>query len=487
MRKTKIVCKLGPASSDEKTIEQMLKAGMDVARINMSHGTHKIQKDQIDLFRKVRDRLGIPAAVMLDTRGPEIRLGDFENGSVTVENGQIFKLTVNPIMGNSEIAYITYDKLPQKVKEGNTILIDDGKIELTVKKTTETEIECEVVTGGKISNHKSLNVPRVALDMEYMSAQDKKDIVFGVENDVDFIAASFVRRKEDVIELRKFVDYYGGHHIKIIAKIENIEGIKNFDEILEHSDGIMVARGDMGVEIEYEKLPGIQKKFIKRCYQSGKMVITATQMLESMIQNASPTRAEITDVANAIFDGTSAIMLSGESAMGKYPVLAVKVMAKIAQQAERDAFSMGAYNNISLEVDSSDTTNAICDATCTTARDLKAKAIIAVTKYGQTARRMSKFRPFEPVVAATPVLKTYHQLSLSWGVYPALARYQKNSDELFIHAIDCAKQIDIVKDGDIVVITAGIPVDTSGNTNILKVQTVGLKETYGIQDTENRD
>lgn len=487
MRKTKIVCTLGPASSDEKTIEQMLKAGMDVARINMSHGTHKIQKDQIDLFRKVRDRLGIPAAVMLDTRGPEIRLGDFENGSVTVENGQIFKLTVNPIMGNSEIAYITYDKLPQKVKEGNTILIDDGKIELTVKKTTETEIECEVVTGGKISNHKSLNVPRVALDMEYMSAQDKKDIVFGVENDVDFIAASFVRRKEDVIELRKFVDYYGGHHIKIIAKIENIEGIKNFDEILEHSDGIMVARGDMGVEIEYEKLPGIQKKFIKRCYQSGKMVITATQMLESMIQNASPTRAEITDVANAIFDGTSAIMLSGESAMGKYPVLAVKVMAKIAQQAERDAFSMGAYNNISLEVDSSDTTNAICDATCTTARDLKAKAIIAVTKYGQTARRMSKFRPFEPVVAATPVLKTYHQLSLSWGVYPALARYQKNSDELFIHAIDCAKQIDIVKDGDIVVITAGIPVDTSGNTNILKVQTVGLKETYGIQDTENRD
>ena len=460
---------------------------MDVARINMSHGTHKIQKDQIDLFRKVRDRLGIPAAVMLDTRGPEIRLGDFENGSVTVENGQIFKLTVNPIMGNSEIAYITYDKLPQKVKEGNTILIDDGKIELTVKKTTETEIECEVVTGGKISNHKSLNVPRVALDMEYMSAQDKKDIVFGVENDVDFIAASFVRRKEDVIELRKFVDYYGGHHIKIIAKIENIEGIKNFDEILEHSDGIMVARGDMGVEIEYEKLPGIQKKFIKRCYQSGKMVITATQMLESMIQNASPTRAEITDVANAIFDGTSAIMLSGESAMGKYPVLAVKVMAKIAQQAEHDAFSMGAYNNISLEVDSSDTTNAICDATCTTARDLKAKAIIAVTKYGQTARRMSKFRPFEPVVAATPVLKTYHQLSLSWGVYPALARYQKNSDELFIHAIDCAKQIDIVKDGDIVVITAGIPVDTSGNTNILKVQTVGLKETYGMQDAENRD
>jgi pyruvate kinase len=487
MRKTKIVCTLGPASSDEKTIEQMLKAGMDVARINMSHGTHKIQKDQIDLFRKVRDRLGIPAAVMLDTRGPEIRLGDFENGSVTVENGQIFKLTVNPIMGNSEIAYITYDKLPQKVKEGNTILIDDGKIELTVKKTTETEIECEVVTGGKISNHKSLNVPRVALDMEYMSAQDKKDIVFGVENDVDFIAASFVRRKEDVIELRKFVDYYGGHHIKIIAKIENIEGIKNFDEILEHSDGIMVARGDMGVEIEYEKLPGIQKKFIKRCYQSGKMVITATQMLESMIQNASPTRAEITDVANAIFDGTSAIMLSGESAMGKYPVLAVKVMAKIAQQAEHDAFSMGAYNNISLEVDSSDTTNAICDATCTTARDLKAKAIIAVTKYGQTARRMSKFRPFEPVVAATPVLKTYHQLSLSWGVYPALARYQKNSDELFIHAIDCAKQIDIVKDGDIVVITAGIPVDTSGNTNILKVQTVGLKETYGMQDAENRD
>lgn len=472
MKKTKIVCTLGPASNNETTLEQMLLAGMNVARLNFSHGSHESHKKVIETFRKVRDRLQLPAALMLDTKGPEIRLKCFENGAVTLKEHTTFTLSTKDLLGTSSIASVTYKDLPRQLKENDRILIDDGRIQLRVLSTTETTVECEVLHGGKVSDHKGINLPGVNLDMEYLSPQDKDDVLFGIEQDVDFIAASFVRRAQDIIDLRKFVDYNGGHHIKLIAKIENIEGIENFDEILLHSDGIMVARGDMGVEVEYERLPGLQKRFIRRCYQSGKVVITATQMLESMINNPTPTRAEITDVANAVFDGTSAVMLSGESAMGKYPVEAVKVMAKIAEQAEQDAFIMEVFKNISHDMDATDMTNAICDATCTTAKDLKAKAIIAVTKHGHTARRMSKFRPSTPIVAATPVIKTFHQLALSWGVYPVLARYQQTSDDLFLHAIDCAKMIDIVQTGDRVVITAGIPLDTSGNTNILKVEVV---------------
>lgn len=472
MKKTKIVCTIGPSSNNEATMEQMLLCGMNVARLNFSHGTHEAHHAVIETFRKVRDRLQIPAAVMLDTKGPEIRLRDFEQGSIHLADGSTFTLTTEDILGNESIASVTYKDLPRQIKPNDTLLIDDGRIRFTVLSTTDTTVECQVVHGGKLSNHKGINLPGIKLDMNYLSDQDKKDLLFGIENDVDFIAASFVRRPQDILDMRKFLNYHGGHNIKIIAKIENLEGIENFDEILALSDGIMVARGDMGVEVEYERLPGLQKRFIKRCYQSGKVVITATQMLESMINSPTPTRAEITDVANAVFDGTSAVMLSGESAMGKYPVEAVKVMAKIAEQAESDAFDMDAFKHIHHDMDSADMTNAICDATCTTAKDLKAKAIIAVTKHGHTARRMSKFRPSAPIVAATPVLKTYHQLALSWGVYPVLARYQKTSDHLFMHAIDCAKMIDIVQPGDRVVITAGIPLDTSGNTNILKVEVV---------------
>ena len=359
------------------------------------------------------------------------------------------------------------------MQPGNSILVDDGNIELCVKECTETDVVCTVVRGGVISNHKGINVPNVHLDMPFLSEQDKADILFGIENDVDFIAASFVRCKEDVIALRKFVDYNGARDLRIISKIENIEGVNNFDEILRYSDGIMVARGDMGVELEFERLPGLQKRFIKKCYQSGKMVITATQMLESMIAHANPTRAEITDVANAVFDGTSAVMLSGETAMGKYPDLAVRVMSRIVTQAEQDAFEMDAYAGYGYEIDNTDTTNAVCDATCTTARDIRAKAVIVVTKSGQTARRMSKFRPSQPIVAATPVDKTFNQLALSWGVFPVLARMQSSSDELLLHAIDCAKQIDVVENGDIVVIAAGIPLDTPGSTNLMRVAIVG--------------
>ncbi len=473
MRKTKIICTLGPASSDEAVLEEMLRSGMNVARLNFSHGTHAQHRELIGKFREVRDRLGLPAAVLLDTKGPEIRLRDFANGAAVVRPGDPFDLVVEDMLGTNRSAAITYAELPKMLHAGNTLLIDDGRIVMEVTECTDTVIHCRVTIGGELRNHKSINVPRVHLDMPYLSEQDKADLLFGIDNNVDFVAASFVRCKEDVVAVRKFLDYHGGHEIKIIAKIENLEGVDNFDAILEKSDGIMVARGDMGVEVEYERLPGIQKKFIRRCYQAGKMVITATQMLESMVQNPSPTRAEITDVANAVFDGTSAVMLSGESAMGNYPVLAVRVMAKIAEQAEQDAFAMDVYRGIQYEMDATDTTNAICDATCTTARDLNAKAIICVTKYGQTARRMSKFRPRIPIVAATPVEKTYHQLSLSWGVYPVRARYQKTTDDLFIHAIDCAKQIDMVADGDCVVMTGGVPLDTPGSTNTLKAEIVG--------------
>jgi len=472
MRKTKIVCTLGPACRNKATLEKLIKNGMNVARLNFSHGDHEYHKETIEMLKEVRSRLGIPLSILLDTKGPEIRLKDFENDEAYVNDGDTFTLTTNDIIGNNKIAAITYKDLPLQLAPGNKLLIDDGNITAVVRECSETDIICEIIHGGKLSNHKGINVPNVHLEIEYLSEQDKKDILFGIENDVDYIASSFVRCKEDVIALRKFVNYNGGHSIKIISKIENIEGVENFDEILSKSDGIMIARGDMGVEVEYERLPGLQKRFIKKCYKSGKMVITATQMLESMISHPNPTRAEITDVANAVFDGTSAVMLSGETAVGKFPVLATKVMAKISEQAERDSFELNSYNSFDYEIDTADTTNAVCDAACTTARDIKAKAIIAVTKYGQTARRMSKFRPFEPIVAATPVEKTFHQLALSWGVYPVLSRHQNTSDELFLHAIDCAKQIDLINPGDMVVIAAGVPIDTPGNTNILKVEVV---------------
>lgn len=470
MKRTKIICTLGPASSDEKTIAKMLKNGMNVARFNFSHGTHEYHKEMIETFRRVRDELGIPAAVMLDTKGPEIRLKEFKEHKVTLNEGAYFTLTTDDVEGNADMVSVTYKDLPSQMNMGDRVLIDDGKVVLEVLETSQTDMKCRVITGGEISDKKGVNIPGKHLDFQYISRQDEADLIFGVEMDVDFVAASFVRSKEDVIAVRNLLDYYGGHNIKIISKIENIEGVENFDEILRYSDGIMVARGDMGVEIEYEKLPGLQKSFIKKCYEAGKMVITATQMLESMVHSATPTRAEITDVANAVFDGTSAVMLSGETAMGNHPDLAVSVMAKIVCQAETDAFSMNFYSNASYENDVNDTANAICDAACTTARDLNAAAIIAVTMSGFTARRVSKFRPHEIIVAATPDMKTYHQLSMSWGVFPVKALFQSNSEELFMHAVACAKKDGYVSHGDRVVITAG---NGGGSTNVLRVEIVG--------------
>ena len=473
MLRTKIVCTLGPASNNEDTIEKMLKAGMNVARINFSHGTHEEHAKTIALFRSVRDRLGRPAAVMLDTKGPEIRIKTVKDGKIEVRPGELFTFTAREVEEGENEVSITYGALAKEVVPGTTILLDDGKLNFCVETTTDTDIVCRVIQGGEIRNRKSINVPNFSINMPYMSDVDKADVLFGIKQDVDFIAASFVRSEDDVIALRKFLDYNGGHSIKIISKIENMQGVNNFDSILAASDGIMVARGDMGVEVDFEKLPGIQKTFIRRCYQSGKIVITATQMLESMINSTFPTRAEISDVANAVFDGTSAVMLSGETAMGINPPHVVAVMARIAKQAESDAIRLKSYADIDYELDNEDTTNAICDAACTTANDLSAKAIIAVTKSGYTAKRVSKFRPHQAIVAATPELKTYHQLSMSWGVLPVLSLDQTDTDKLFRHAIDCARQIDVVNDGDRVVITAGIPLGKYGATNILKVETVG--------------
>lgn len=385
MRKTKIVCTIGPASKERETLKKMLQAGMNVARVNFSHGTHKDHKETIETFRSVRDELGVPAAVLLDTRGPEIRIKDFKNGQEVLEHGQRFIITTREIMGTKEIVSVTYKDFPKEVNVGNLVLINDGKIVIKVEETTDTDVKGLVIHGGKISNHKGINLPNVNLNMKYMSEQDREDILFGIAHDVDYIAASFVRSAKDVMTIRTLLDENGGQEIGVIAKIESTQGIENFEEILQIADGIMVARGDMGVEVAYEKLPGIQKRFIKRCVQSGKIVITATQMLESMITSPMPTRAEITDVANAVFDGTSAVMLSGETAAGKYPVEAVSTMAKIAKQAEED---MPRKEMIWHEMDVMDVTNAVGHAACTLAKDIQAGAIMAITKTGYTARRM---------------------------------------------------------------------------------------------------
>ena len=472
MLKTKIVCTIGPASRSEKVMTEMLKAGMNVARLNFSHGDHESHREVIETFRRVRERLGKPAAIMLDTKGPEVRICTFKDGKAYLEEGSTFTLTTREIEGDSTRVSVTYADLPSQLKRGDRVLIDDGRLELTVKELTDTDVICTVVTGGPVTNRKGVNIPGVHLDLPYLNERDMADLRFGVEMDVDYVAASFVRSADDVIAMRNYLDYYGGHNIRILAKIENAEGIENFEEILKHANGIMVARGDMGVEVDYERLPGLQKRFIRRCYQSGKIVITATQMLESMIHNTTPTRAEITDVANAVFDGTSAVMLSGETAMGDHPARVVQVMSKIAAQAEKDAFEIGAYRAFAgHEHYTGDATDAICDAACTTARDLHATAILTVTRSGYTAQHLSKFRPFEPIVAATPSDKTYNQLALCWGVYPIRAIYQPDTNVLVTHAIDCAKRFGYVKTGDRVVVTAG-GTGESGTTDVLKVQVV---------------
>lgn len=472
LKKTKIVCTIGPASRDADTMREMLEAGMNVARLNFSHGTHEEHRKTIETFRRVRDEQDRPAAILLDTKGPEIRLGDFENGSEILEEGDEFTLTSKECPGTKERVSTTYKALPSQVSLGTSILIDDGRVRLRVAGTTEDEVRCIVVNGGKVSNRKGVNIPNQSLDLEYISEADRQDILFGIEMDVDYVAASFVRSGADVKVLRSLLNENGGDRIKIISKIENTEGIENFKEILALSDGIMIARGDMGVEVDFEKLPGIQKKFIKECCKAGKTVITATQMLESMTHSPAPTRAEITDVANAVFDGTSAVMLSGESAAGDYPVETVKAMAKIVSQAEEDAEEVNQYKFLEVETNDRDVSNAMGHAACTTAHDIKASAIVAITTSGYTAEMMAKYKPVEPIIAATPDSKTYHQQALTRGVYPVLTQRSSNWNDLMEKAIEGAERMKFVKKGDCIVLSAGMPLQVPGTTNLIRVKTI---------------
>lgn len=470
VRKTKIICTIGPKTEDETVLRELMLAGMNVARLNFSHENYEAHERRIKLIKALREELNLPIAIMLDTRGPEIRIKTFENSKVVLEKGQKFTLTTEDIVGNNERVSITFKKLPLCVKPDTAILLNDGLIELKVLSVTKTEIVCAVVEGGVLSNNKSINIPNCHIEMPYLSKKDEEDLLFGIKQDVDYIAMSFVRSADDVKEVRNLLNRNGGEEIEIIAKIENHEGVNNIDDILRYSDGIMVARGDMGVEIPFEQLPSIQKNIIKKCFRAGKKVITATQMLESMIHAPKPTRAEISDIANAVFDGTSAIMLSGETAVGDYPLQTLKTMASIASYAES---TINYKKNFSaLEMEIKNISDAVSHATCAAAMDLNAAAILVVTQSGLTARMISSFRPGPPIIAVTTSKKVFHKLSLSWGVVPALGTMQENTDLLFAHAIDCAKKTGIVKKGDIVVITAGVPVGVSGNTNILKIEHV---------------
>ena len=467
MRKTKIICTIGPASQSEEKLRELMLAGMNVARFNFSHGDHEEQHGKYDRMRKVSKELNLPIAALLDTKGPEIRLRDFEGGKVMLEAGQKFTLTTKEIMGTNEIASITYKELIHDISAGTTILIDDGLIEMTVEEITDTDIICNVVNGGPVSNHKGVNVPGAELSMPYISESDKNDILFGVELGFDIIAASFVRNKEDVLEVRKILDERNSK-MMIISKIENMQGIKNLDEIIEVSDGIMVARGDMGVEVPLEEVPVLQKQIIKKAVAKGKQVITATQMLESMIHNPRPTRAETTDIANAIYDGTPAIMLSGESAQGQYPVEAVQTMARIAERTEEDIDFAGRLKKREVPGDGNITT-AISHATCTLAADLDVKAIICVTMSGFTASMISRFKPSCPIIGCTVKRLVWRQLNLQWGVMPLLIQEENTAEDLFHAAIDAAVDAGYIVKGDKIIITAGMPLGISGKTNQLRV------------------
>lgn len=466
MRRTKIICTIGPASESEEKLRELMLAGMNVARFNFSHGTHEEQKIKFERVDRVRRELGLPVATLLDTKGPEIRLRDFKDGKVELEAGQTFTLTTENILGTKEKAAITYKNLKNDISEGTTILIDDGLIEMNVEKIEGEDIICRVINGGFVSNHKGVNVPGAVLSMPYISEADKADILFGVEKGFEFLAASFARTKDDILQVRKILNEKKSN-MKIIAKIENMQGIENMEEILSVSDGVMVARGDMGVEVPLEEVPILQKKMIKMAVTHGKHVITATQMLESMIKNPRPTRAEATDIANAIYDGTTAIMLSGESAAGLYPVEAVKTMAKIAESAEHDIDYRGRLARYSE--DKRDITTAIAYATCSTAMDLNAAAIITVTMSGFSAESVSRYKPGCMIIGCTVNARVCRQLNLLWGVNPLLIGEEELPETLFADAVAEARRAGYVKKGDIVVLTAGVPLGITGKTNTIRV------------------
>ena len=477
-KKTKIVCTLGPVSQSEETLTKLIENGLNVCRFNFSHGSHEEHKERMDIVKKVRDELKKPVAILLDTKGPEIRTGNFADPEVFLEEGSKFIITMADVIGNKEMCTVSYKGLAEDVVEGDTILIDDGLVGLKVENVVGEEIHCVVENSGIVKNHKGVNVPGVKINLPALTPKDISDIEFGITQGIDFIAASFVRKASDVLAIREVLENNNATDIQIISKIENQEGVDNLDEILQVSDGLMVARGDLGVEIPTEDKPIVQKQKIKKCKALGQPVITATQMLDSMIRNPRPTRAEVTDVANAIYDGTDAIMLSGETAAGKYPVEAVKVMAAIAKRIEETLD----YDTIlrSKGLNNTNVTDAISYATCTTAKSLTASGIVTSTSSGYTARMVSKFRPKTPIIAATPNERTSRQLSLSWGVYTVMCEQAENTDDLIDNSIEASKNEGYIHEGELVVITTGVPTGVSGTTNLIKVQVISEEICQGI-------
>ena len=471
MRKTKIICTLGPSTDKDGVLRELVANGMNVARFNFSHGSYEEHKGRLDNLKAIRAELGKPVAALLDTKGPEIRLKEFKNGVEMLEAGQTFTLTTREVEGTKEICSITYKDLPQDVHEGGTIMLDDGLIKLRITNVTDTDITCEVLNSGKIKNKKGVNVPGVHLSMPYLSQRDRDDIIFGVQQGFDFIAASFVRTAQDVYDIRNLLNEYDSN-IRIIAKIENREGVNNIDSILAAADAVMVARGDLGVEIDFTELPGIQKSVIDRSFSFGKPIVTATQMLDSMMVNPRPTRAEISDVANAIYDGTSAIMLSGETAAGAYPVEALKTMSAIAERTENEVH----YRDNRL-VDAGNGQISVSDATahaaCLTAKDVNASAIVTVSESGNTARLLSKYRPEQPIIACVMNEQVQRQLAISWGITPLMMALAHSTDELIEMSTSLAKENGYLHDGELAVVTAGVPVGVSGTTNMIKIHMIG--------------
>ena len=486
MRKTKIICTLGPSTDKEGVLRELIANGMNVARFNFSHGSHEEHLGRLEKLKALREELGKPVAALLDTKGPEIRLKDFKNGVENLVAGQTFTLTTRDVEGTNEICSITYKDLPMDVEPNGTIMLDDGLIKLQIQTVNDTDIVCTVLNNGKIKNKKGVNVPGVHLSMPYMSQRDKDDIIFGIQQGYDFIAASFVRTAQDVYDIRNLLNQYDSN-IRIIAKIENREGVNNIDSILAAADAVMVARGDLGVEIDFTELPGIQKTIIDRSFSFGKPIVTATQMLDSMIVNPRPTRAEISDVANAIYDGTSAIMLSGETAAGAYPVEALKTMSAIAERTEQEGFHLRgrAMDSNPGKISVSDAT---AHAACLTARDVNAAAIVTVSESGTTARLLSKYRPQQPIIACVMREQVQRQLSLSWGITPLMMSLAHSTDELIEMSTALAKENGYLHNGELAVVTAGVPVGVSGTTNMIKIHMVGNCLATGVGvGPENND
>ena len=486
MRKTKIICTLGPSTDKEGVLRELVANGMNVARFNFSHGSHEEHLGRLEKLKSIREELGKPVAALLDTKGPEIRLKDFKNGTEMLEAGQMFTLTTREVEGTKEICSITYKDLPQDVQPGGTIMLDDGLIKLQIQTVNDTDIVCKVLNSGKIKNKKGVNVPGVHLSMPYMSQRDRDDIIFGAQQGFDFIAASFVRTAQDVYDIRNLLNEYDSD-IRIIAKIENREGVNNIDSILAAADAVMVARGDLGVEIDFTELPGIQKTIIDRSFSFGKPIVTATQMLDSMMVNPRPTRAEISDVANAIYDGPSAIMLSGETAAGAYPVEALKTMSAIAERTEQEGFHLRGrtmdFNPGKISV-----SDATAHAACLTARDVNAAAIVTVSESGTTARLLSKYRPQQPIIACVMREQVQRQLSLSWGITPLMMSLAHSTDELIEMSTALAKENGYLHNGELAVVTAGVPVGVSGTTNMIKIHMVGNCLATGVGvGPENND